>query len=138
MGVKERGVKVRLMLPLGLLAGAAGAFFVPALLGPQAPFQEWYTRGLPELDMALFGLAGHGHPVFYSGLIPLVLTIVGYGLRPTRALAIGLSLGVAANLAFTALWGTVEIHWVPSGLETIWLLGNAAALAILARVCLKK
>ena len=71
-------------------------------------------------------------------LVGLILTIVGYGLRPTRALAIGLSLGVAANLAFTALWSTVEIHWVPSGLETIWLLGNAAALAILARVCLKK
>jgi len=138
MGVKERGFKVRLMFPLGILAGASGAFFVPALLGQATPFLEWYSRGIPELDMAIFGLAGHGNPVFYSGLIPLVLTIVGYGLRPTRALATGVALGVAANLAFTALWGTVEIHWVPQGLETIWLLGNAAALTILARLVLKK
>lgn len=138
MGVKERGFKVRLMLPMGLLAGASGAFFVPAVLGWDAPFLQWYSRGIPELDMAIFGLAGHGSPIFYSGLIPLVLTVVGYGLRPTRALATGVALGVAANLAFTALWGTVEIQWVPQGLETIWLLGNAAALAILARLTIKK
>ena len=70
--------------------------------------------------------------------IPLGLAILGYALRPTRALAAGVALGVAGNLAFTVFWGTVAIQWVPTGLETIWLLGNAAACTLLARLLIKK
>ncbi|MBI2893451.1 MAG: S8 family serine peptidase [Deltaproteobacteria bacterium] len=138
LGVKERGIKIRLAYPLGLIAGSAGLFFAPAVLGYDAPFLAWYSRGLPELDMAIFGLAGHGNPLFYSGLAPLALAVIGYAVRPGRALAAGLAVGVAANLVFTLLWGTVAVQWVPSGLGWLWLAGNALACWILARIVIKK
>ena len=52
------------------LGGAGGLFFLPWIA---ASFSSWtgvemLTRGLPSLDMALFGPLAHGNPLFMSAL----------------------------------------------------------------------
>ena len=111
--VREREVKLRFGYGLGVLAGSAGLFFAPALLAYYFPFLDWFSRGLPEIDMAIFGLSGHGNPFFYSAAAPFALAILTYALKPARGLAAGLAIGVAANLIFTALWGTVTVRLIP-------------------------
>ncbi len=89
--------------------------------------------------MALLGPLGHGNALFFSALIPLALLAVGYGFKRLRAPLAGLSVGVAAHLAFFAVVPMITMQ-VPSafGFATVWLLLNAAACLGLARLALRR
>jgi hypothetical protein len=52
----------------------------------------------------------------------------------------GLAVGVAAHLAFFAVVPMTTLHYVPHafGLASIWLLANALACVLLAKLALQR
>ena len=123
------------------LAGG-GLFFLPWLAGGVSSWWgiEALTRGLPSLDMALFGPLAHGNPLFMSALIPLGLIAVGAGAPRARGVLAGIAAGVAAHLLFFAAVPVFDLRYVPgmATLDTLWLTANAALCAALAVFTLRK
>ena len=72
--------------------------------------------------------------------LPLALLAVGYGVPKARAPLAGLAIGVAAHLAFFAVVPMTTVQYVPSvfGLESMWLVANAAACVLIARLALRR
>jgi serine protease len=138
--VRRRGLGVALgpSYLAGVLFGASGLFFLPYIAPALSslPIVHALTHGLPSWDLSVLGAAGHGNPVFFSALVPLVLLAIGYSVPRARAPLAGLAVGVAAHLAFFAAvpLATVSVF----GLGTIWLLGNALACLGLARLALRR
>ncbi|MEZ4362089.1 MAG: S8 family peptidase [Kofleriaceae bacterium] len=125
----------------GVALGASGLFFLPYVAPSVSslPGVEVLTRGLPSWDISLLGPLAHGHALFFSALLPLVLLTVGFGVRRLRPLLAGVSVGVAAHLLFYVAVPLTEIRYMPAafGLESLWLLANAAIAVALARLALK-
>lgn len=124
----------------GAVIGASGLFFLP-MIAPAVsswPVIETLTRGLPSWDLALLGPGGHGNPLFFSALIPLLLMALGFGIKRLRGALAGLALGCAAHLLYFAAAGTLDIALIPSALESVWLVANAAIAACVARLALIK
>ncbi len=118
----------------GVLLGASGAFFLPLVLPQDVPFCAFLTTGLPAWDIPLLGAAAHGNPLFYSCLLPMVLSVV-VGDRPLlRALVAGLAAGFAGHLLFEALTGAALVQFVPAFLSRLWLLGHGLFCVVLAQV----
>ncbi len=142
---RRRGLGVKLGAGYlgGVMAGSGGLFFLPLIVGSIAswPVIEAMTRGLPSLDMAVFGATSHGSPLFMSALLPLGLIALGAGHPRLRGLVAGLAVGVAAHLAFFAVVPVFDLRWVPGTagtLDTLWLMGNAALCAALATLTLRR
>jgi hypothetical protein len=120
----------------GLLAGAAGLFFLP-LLGfglESCCGLEFLTRGLPSWGMA-FGPIG-ANVLFLSAIVPAGLLILGWGSVRARTVLAGLVLGVAGHLLFLAASAQVDVTWMVA--DTAWLMANAAVCVLLARQALKQ
>jgi serine protease len=136
---RRRGL---LGLAAGATAGAGGLFFLPKISGWLAtlPGVEMLTRGLPSWDLALLGVEGHGNPLFFSALIPMGLLALLWGVARLRPVLAGVLVGVAGHLVYHAATGIADIRYVPEafGLETLWLLGNAALCVVLARLAWKR
>jgi serine protease len=114
---------------LGALVGAGGMFFLPGVIG----------RGFPAWDMAVFGAAAHGNPLFYSALAPVVLALIVGGARRLRGIVAGFSAGVGAHLLFHMAARTTDIRFIPgSTLDTLWLGANAAFCFLLAIAALRE
>ncbi len=127
----------------GVLAGSGGLFFLPLLFGSISswPMVEATTRGLPSLDMALFGGLGHGNPLFMSALLPLGLITLGAGHPKLRAIVAGIAVGVAAHLLFFAVVPVFDLRYLPGlagTLDSMWLIANAMCCAALATLTLRK
>ncbi|HET9624685.1 MAG TPA: S8 family serine peptidase [Kofleriaceae bacterium] len=139
-GARRRGLGVKLgpSYLVGVLFGASGLFFLPYLAPAisELPVIHALTHGLPSWDLAILGVAGHGNPVFFSALIPLVALVIGYSMPRARLALAGLAVGVAAHLAFTAAVPLVTVH--AFGLGALWLAGNALACLGLAKLALRK
>ncbi len=119
-----------------LVIAASGLFFLPQLgLGDHLSLA---THGLPEAGQALFGAAAQGNPLLFSALVPLALIALGYGNPKLRGILAGLTLGWAGNLAAHAVFRSVDIRFIPDSLDAMWLLANAALLAMSARLVLRK
>jgi serine protease len=133
---RKRGLGVTLgpSYLVGVLVGATGLFFLPAIAPSLSslPVIETLTHGLPQW-------VGHGHVLAFSALIPLALLAIGYGVPRARAPLAGLAVGVAAHLAFFAVVPMMTLA-VPSafGFATVWLLLNAAVCLGLARLALRR
>jgi serine protease len=128
---------------LGLLLGSAGLFFLPRFEsagGALAAAQDLLTRGLPAWDSALLGLGAHANPLFYSALLPLLGTMLGYGSARLRGLIFGLSVGIAAHLGVALLLGSADVAWIPNllGLDQLWLGANALACLGLAHLLARR
>ena len=142
---RRRGLGVKLGAGYlgGVLAGSGGLFFLPLIAGSIAswPVVEMLTRGLPSMDMAVFGGTAHGSPLFMSVLIPLGLIALGASHPKLRGLVAGLAVGVAAHLLFFAVVPVFDLRWVPGTagmLDSLWLAGNAALCAGLAVLTLRR
>ncbi len=125
----------------GVLMGSGGLFFLPWLAGGVSSWTgvEMLTRGLPSLDMAIFGPLSHGNPLFMSALLPFLAIAVAAGAPRARAIVAGLSVGVAAHLLFFAAVPVFDLRYVPGAtLETLWLVGNAALASALAVLTLRR
>jgi serine protease len=135
------GVKLGVSYVAGLVIGASGLFFLPYLAPSVSslPVVHALTQGVPSWDLAVLGPEGHGNTLFFSALIPLVLLVVGYGVAKARALLAGVSIGVAAHLAFFAVVPQATLH-VPAlfGTQAVWLFANALACIALARLALRR
>ena len=117
-------------------------FFLPYIAPSlsSVPVIDALTRGLPSWDLSLFGPAGHGNALFFSALVPLALLAIGYGFPKARPVLAGIAVGVAAHLAFFAVVPLTAVHYMPSifGLGSIWLVVNAVACLVLARLALRR
>ncbi|HEY0192367.1 MAG TPA: S8 family serine peptidase [Kofleriaceae bacterium] len=133
--LRRRGVKTGLGYLAGTMFGASGLFFLPYLAPAMSdlPVIHMLTRGVPSWDLSVLGVAGHGSAVFFSALIPLVALAVGYSVPRARPMLAGLSVGVAAHLAFFAVAPLATVQ-----LGSLWLVANAIACLGLARLALKR
>ena len=125
----------------GVLMGSGGLFFLPWLAGGFSSWTgiEMLTRGLPSLDMAIFGPLSHGNPIFMSALLPLGAVALAAGAPRARTIVAGLAVGVAAHLLFFAAVPVFDLRYVPGAtLETFWLVGNAALASALAVLTLRR
>jgi len=136
-GAGDSSVKVRLGWALGLVVAAAGPFFLPAMLGGDVHWVWLVSRPLLAWDEVFLGVRGHGNPLVYSAALPIAAAALGYGVRPLRGLVAGLAVGIAAHLSLVALFGTVQITYLPWLVAKLWLLGNAAASLAIARAVSK-
>jgi serine protease len=141
---RRKGLSVKLgpSYIAGVVIGASGLFFLPYLAPglSSVPVVDALTRGLPSWDLSLLGPTGHGNALFFSALVPLGLLAIGYGVPKLRAPLAGLAIGVAAHLAFFAVVPMTTMKYVPSafGLGSIWLVANAVACVLLARLALRR
>jgi serine protease len=140
--LRERGqlaLRAGLGLPLGLLVGAGGLFFLPSLglVGTSVPAPVWgmVTHGVPSWDMALFGAAT---PLLHSLLAPLLLAALLYGVTRARGLLVGFALGVAGHLLYGALSLPADIVWIPDLLDRAFLALNGLGCLAIAHVLAKK
>ena len=128
-------------LVAGLVAGASGLFFLPALAGTLVPepLMTLLSRPVMAWDLAILGPGGHANPLFHSALLPVALTLGLLGFRRARGPVAGLALGGAAYLLFCSLWATVDVTWIPLRLlDHLWLLGNAGVSALMGHLVLRK
>jgi serine protease len=114
---------------------AGGLFFLPLL--PVRPFLLVQLLGRPLLDWpALVSVGLAATPIWLSALLPAVLTFV---LGPTRTLgplALGIVAGIGVHLGYGAATGSFDPRWLPGGLATGWLWGNAALCGLCALLIL--
>jgi serine protease len=139
---RRRGViALRPLYLAGVVVGASGLFFLPYLSETLAhlPVFSTLVQPFPSWDMSLFGVAGHGNPLFFSALAPLGLLLVGYSAPRLRAPLAGFAAGVAASLLFTMAAGTTRLLWLPAlHLGTLWLFVNALGAAWLAYIAIRR
>jgi len=123
-----------LALP-GLVIGASGLFFLPLAHPQNTAYHTLLTQGFPSWDMALLGAGGHGNPLFFSCLLPILLSILVVESNALRAIVAGFSAGVAAHLLFAAVMGTVSVQFMPIALiGRLWLAGNGLICVFLSVV----
>jgi serine protease len=116
---------------VGVMVGASGLFFLPSL--------GLLSQGFTSWDMAIFGVAGHGNPLFFSALAPLGLILLGYSSRRLRVPLAGFAVGVAASLVFQIVARTTNIVWLPGAVvDELWLAANALVCAVLAYSTLRE
>lgn len=122
----------------GVLFGASGLFFLPYISGCLAslPIVDSLTRGMPAWDLALLGSGGHGNVLFFSALLPLAFTALGFGVARARGILAGLGIGVAGHLLFHAAAGVADVQYM--ALDSIWLVANAGLLAWVSMVMLRR
>ena len=126
----------RLPLAIGLVMGASGLFFLPALLAHVHPDAaacaltlDLLSRPLAMLDLTLLGPGAHQNALLASVAIPL------------GALAIGLAIGFAGFLLAEAWMMNSDVQWIPGSaglLDRAWLVANGLLAASLAHLGLKR
>ena len=136
---KGLGTKLGLGYLAGVGVGASGLFFLPYIMPSVSslPIIHALTHGLPSWDLSLLGVSGHGNVLFFSAAIPLLALGLGYGVPKLRSVLAGLSIGVAAHLAFFAVAPLMSLHYVPF-CSTAWLAANALVCLVLARLALQR
>ncbi|MDX2021459.1 MAG: S8 family peptidase [Deltaproteobacteria bacterium] len=130
----------------GVLLGSSGLFVVPLLLAwfglsapaAFAPLFEGIPAGLAMWLAHVWGASAHGTPLFISAALPALGVAVGLSVRSLRPALGGFALGVAGLLLFLVCSGSVDITWVPTHFEHVFLLANAALAAILGALTLTK
>ncbi|RKG86654.1 S8 family serine peptidase [Corallococcus terminator] len=130
------------------------AFFVPLVLSTVGFFflRTWFTGAsgaagdvvnvaslpIPDWQRIIFGRATVS-PLFYSALIPLVLSLPAITWRGFRPAVGGLALGFAGFLAYAAWVGAPALAWMPfTFLAKPWLGFNTVVCLVIARAMLKR
>jgi serine protease len=125
-------------LSTGLVLGSSGLFPLRGLYIfdlPQFPMRI-LGSSIPELGTAIQGSSAL-NPLFASVLIPLVLVVFLLGHPQGKPFAVGVSLGIAACLAVSAI-GSPQLVWLGSGIPARgFLLINAALCYGLAQLAVK-
>jgi serine protease len=103
--------------------GASGLYFFPKL--------GFLSRGFPSWDLSFLGAAHHGNLLFFSALVPFVLSITLLSVKRLRGALAGFSVGVAAHLAFFA-----AAH--PIQMSSAWLAANALFATALSYFTLRE
>ncbi|TVQ90925.1 MAG: peptidase S8 [Deltaproteobacteria bacterium] len=112
-------------------AVTAGGLFMLAWL--PLPAGAWLTAlSVGVLDWpAAFGLGFMGRfPLWLSAIVPGLIALFAGAFRPTRALSLGLAVGVGAHLLHGAITGSLS-PWALGSLGPIWLVANATACVLI-------
>ncbi|MGZ3460798.1 MAG: S8 family serine peptidase, partial [Archangium sp.] len=93
---------------------------------------------IPDWQRIIFGRRA-ANPLFYSSLIPLLLSFLAIKLRGLRPAIGGLALGFAGFLAYAAWSKAPALAWLPfTFLALPWLVVNTFICLIIARAMLRK
>ena len=76
--------------------------------------------------------------LIYSAAVPVLLTLLLYGVRRLRPALAGFGFGVAGALLFAAIAHTVDLRFIPDAVEPYWLGGQAALAGLFATASLRK
>lgn len=125
-----------------LLLSTVGAFFLrngfgstDGVAGDVVQVASW---PIPDWERIIFGRKAV-NPLFYSALIPLLLSLPSIKWRGLRAATGGLALGFAGFLAYAAWSGAPALAWMPfTFLAKPWLGFNTVLCLVIARAMLKK
>jgi serine protease len=131
------------------------SFFIPLVLATVGVFfaRSWFGGAsgvagdvvdaaylpIPDWQRIIFGRGKMANPLFYSSLIPLLLSFLAIkyqGLRPAIG---GLALGFAGFLSYAAWSKAPALAWMPfTFLALPWLVVNTFICLIIARAMLKR
>jgi serine protease len=126
-----------------LLLATVGFFFLRNFLGgvggPAGDALSATWLPIPDWERIIFGRGKLANPLFYSALLPLVLSFFAIkwnGLRPAIG---GLALGFAGFLAYAAWSKAPALAWMPfTFLAMPWLVVNTLVCLVIARSMLRK
>jgi serine protease len=129
------------LLPLGL--ATVGVFFARSWFsgasGVMGDVVSTVSLPLPDWQRIIFGRGKLANPLFYSALIPLVLSFFAIQFRGLRPALGGLSLGFAGFLAYAAWAKAPGLAYMPfTFLAVPWLVVNTFVCLFIARAMLKK
>jgi serine protease len=132
-------IRPTFLIPLVL--ATVGLFFLRSsgTGGSASEVLDALSLPIPDWQRIIFGRGRLANPLFYSALVPLVLSLVAIKAKGLRPLIAGLSLGFAAFLAYAAWAKAPALSYLPFTFLAIpWLLTNALLCLVVSRAMLKR
>jgi serine protease len=128
---------------LTLVLSTVGFFFVRSWFGGASGVAgdvlDVASLPIPDWQRIIFGRGRTVNPLFYSALIPLLLSLPAITWRGMRPAVGGLALGFAGFLAYAAWSGAPALAWLPfTFLAKPWLGFNTVMCLVIARAMLKR
>lgn len=126
-----------------LVLATVGAFFARSLFGGASgaagDVVNAVSLPIPDWERIIFGRGKLANPLFYSAIIPMVLSFFAIKFRGLRPAIGGLALGFAGFLGYAAWSKAPGLSYMPfTFLAMPWLVVNAAICVFIARAMLKK
>ncbi|MDY7230699.1 S8 family serine peptidase [Hyalangium rubrum] len=126
-----------------LVLATVGVFFARSLFGgadgAAGDVVNAVSLPIPDWQKIIFGRGKVANPLFYSAIIPLVLSVFAIRFRAIRPALGGLALGFAGFLAYGAWAKAPALAYMPfTFLAMPWLVVNAIVCLFIARAMLKK
>ena len=133
--------KPSFLLPLVL--ATVGVFFARSIFGGASgaagDVVSAVSLPIPDWERIIFGRGKLANPLFYSALIPMVLSIFAIKFRGLRPAIGGLAIGFAGFLGYAAWSKAPGLSYMPfTFLAMPWLIVNAAICVFISRAMLKK
>lgn len=128
---------------LTLVLSTVGFFFARSWFGGASGVAgdvvDAASLPIPDWERIIFGRGKTASPLFYSALIPLVLSFPAIPWKGLRSAVGGLALGFAGFLAYAAWSGAPALSWMPfTFLAKPWLGFNAVVCLVIARAMIKR
>jgi serine protease len=128
---------------VSLLMATVGVFFARSIFGgadgAAGEVVNAVSLPIPDWQKIIFGRGKLANPLFYSALIPMILSFFAIkftGLRPAIG---GLAIGFAGFLAYGAWAKAPALSYMPfTFLAVPWLVVNTLLCLFIARAMLKK
>ncbi|KFE66637.1 S8 family serine peptidase [Hyalangium minutum] len=126
-----------------LVLATVGMFFARSWFGGAAGASgdgvDALWLPIPDWQRIIFGRGKLANPLFYSALIPVVLSFFAIKFRGLRPAIGGLALGFAGFLSYAAWSKAPGLAYMPfTFLAMPWLVVNAIISVFIARAMLKK
>jgi hypothetical protein len=134
---RKRPGFAKVLFTPGFLTGAAlattGAFFV-RFLPLSAALRMGLSLPLPDMDQFLFGAGMDANPIFYSALVPAIVSAAGIRFQGARRLVTGIALGFGGTMAAAAWHAWPELSVLSARWVSLpWLAVNTVACFVIAR-----
>jgi serine protease len=123
---------VLLMRRRRIAVARLGLGFAAALVGGSL------AQHLADVSLFATGAGMAANPLVWSAALPLLLTVLFYGVTRLRPMLAGFGFGVAGALLFAAVSGTVDVRFLPSFLDPFWLGLHGAFSALVAAAVIRK
>jgi serine protease len=126
-----------------LVLATVGVFFARSLFGGASgaggDVVNTVSLPIPDWQRIIFGRGKLANPLFYSAIIPAVMSFFAIKFRGLRPAIGGLAIGFAGFLGY-AVWSQAPgLAWMPfTFLATPWLVVNTLFCVFIARAMLKK
>jgi serine protease len=126
-----------------LMLATVGVFFARSLFGSSdgmaGDVVNVASLPIPDWQKIIFGRGKLASPLFYSAIIPTLLSFLAIKFRGLRPAIGGLSVGFAGFLAYAAWAKAPALSYMPfTFLAMPWLVVNALLCVFIARAMLKK